>query len=407
MDVAAAGMGSHNAHAQRFVQTQGSPAGKKRVRVFITQDYGRHVQAKFVNNSGFQKTESQVPAPFAQKVGAVQFFPQGLEHVGQVGAAAQRRAKGKHTHADIAQGFGRGRSGGSGRSQKHGLLWPFFQQVKIRVGLRQARREHACQRLAAVGLVIAEGAHGEARVVRAKGAAAHKHSAAATADASPQSLHFLPRFFGADPLGFAPACGNAAIKGGGHLQNDVGPLLLLPDQKVGHKVAAGISAYALDNFQTAFAQLACAAAGFGIGVGKAHHDFLDPRLTHGIGAGRRLALVAAGFQRHNKSALGRIHSPGGSVFQAIHLGVVKPCGMVPPPGYNMTVTHKHRAHHGVGAGFPAALSRQGNGFAHEGGVIQFRHGIYSGWGLMTGGMKLSRSTCTPASASMVVASSSG
>ena len=85
----------------------------------------------------------------------------------------------------------------------------------------------------------------------------------------------------------------------------------------------------------------------------------------------------------------------------------KPCGMVPPPGQNMAVTHKHRAHHGVGAGFPAALSRQGNGFAHEGGVIQFRHGIYSGWGLMTGGMKLSRSTCTPASASMVVASSSG
>ena len=150
--------------------------------------------------------------------------------------------------------------------------------------------------------------------------------------------------------------------------------MLLPDQKIGHKIAAFLLADAFNHLNAAFAQLASAAAGHRIDVRKAHDHLFDARSLDGFGAGWRFALMAARFKRDNQGALRRIYAVRGRILDAVHFSMILSGGVVPAPSHNLPIAHQYRPHRGVGAGMPPTLFCKVNGFTHKGNKIQFRHG---------------------------------
>lgn len=331
------------------------------------------MQMEFIHKARFQQGQGQTSAAFAEHIGAAQFPAQGPEQFGKIRAALRAGSQGQHAYTHLAQGLGRGRGRRGRGGQKNRLAGAFLEQMEVSVRFGQARSQQAGQGLRAGVAVLARGQPG---IVRPEGAPAHQHGPAAQSQTRAQFLHFMAGCLAADPLGLAVACGDPSVQGGGHLQNDIGPVRALPDQKICHQIAAFRFADRAEHFHSGIAQAGRAARGLGIGVRQAHDHPADARVQDGLGAGRRLALVVAGFQRDHQGAAFGVHAPRRRVFQAIHLGVVLSRLMVPAARHNPAVAQQHRPHRGVGAGLPAALFGQGYGLAHERSEILFSHGVF-------------------------------
>ncbi len=187
-------------------------------------------------------------------------------------------------------------------------------------------------------------------------------------------MHLPARSLAGDPLGLSIARGYAAIQRGGHLQNHIGSVSTLPDQKIRHQITAFRFADRAQHFHPGFAQAGRASGGQRVGIGQPHDHPADARIQNGLCARRRLALVVAGLQRDHQGAAFGVHAARSSVFQTVHFSVILPGLMVPAARHNAVVTRQNRAHSGIGARFPAPLFRQGNGLAHEGSEILLSHG---------------------------------
>ena len=70
----------------------------------------------------------------------------------------------------------------------------------------------------------------------------------------------------------------------------------------------------------------------------------------GLGAGRRLAVVAAGFKSYEEGCAGGRLTVTGGVGDGLDFGVGAAVAMVPAPADNTTVVNEQGAHAGVGRG---------------------------------------------------------
>ena len=109
---------------------------------------------------------------------------------------------------------------------------------------------------------------------------------------------------------------------------------------------------------------------FGIGVFERRHDARNTRGDHGIGAGRRLAVVRAGLQRdvQRRAARRLAGTP-----QRLDLGMGPAAGLGPAAADNDAVLDDHRAYGRVrpsaAQSAPAERKRQ----RHEAGIVVLRH----------------------------------
>ena len=112
------------------------------------------------------------------------------------------------------------------------------------------------------------------------------------------------------------------------------------------------------------------AGNFGIGVLERRHDARNTCGDDGVGAGRRLAVMRAGFQRdvERRAARRRAGAP-----QGLDLGMGPAAGLGPAAADNDAVLDDHRAHGRVRPGFaksaPAKRKRQ----RHEAVIVALRH----------------------------------
>jgi hypothetical protein len=90
-------------------------------------------------------------------------------------------------------------------------------------------------------------------------------------------------------------------------------------------------------------------------VGGQHHA-PDPRLQDRVGAGRRLALVAARLERHVEGRAAEVLQPAG--LDRVDLGVRAAVLLVPALAEDLAVAGDHRAHHRVRPDRARALARE-------------------------------------------------
>ena len=208
----------------------------------------------------------------------------------------------------------------------------------------QAAAEHHPQRLR-----LAQAAAGEQGIVGAHGAAADNHRIAA----GPQPVDPAAGGRAADPQAGSVAEGGAAIGTHGPLEDPQGPA-------AGDAVAegpvegAGLSfRHAADHLDAGGRQLGQPAAShLGIGIGHGHHHPGQPGGDHGLAAGRRAAVVAAGLQGHHQGAAA---GPFARLGQGADLGVgLAGAGVVPLSHQRAAGIEHHRPHQGVGAGAAGA-----------------------------------------------------
>ena len=124
-------------------------------------------------------------------------------------------------------------------------------------------------------------------------------------------------------------------------------------------------AHPLDHLQASGPQLGHALTGDqGIGVDHGQHHPGDARRDHRPAAGRRAALVTAGFERHYQCAApGPL--PGLGQGPQLGMGLAGP-GVV-ALSHQLAIGGKHQgAHHRIGAGVAGAEGRQLQGPPHPG-----------------------------------------
>ena len=166
------------------------------------------------------------------------------------------------------------------------------------------------------------------------------------------------------------------VQRAGQLEQQIRTFFLLPDEEVGHQIPAFLFTDAFDDLDTGRPQAFDAAGSHRIGIAQADDHAPDARLKDAVGAGRRPALMVAGFKGDDKGALARVHAFFGRVTQAVHFGMGLAAGMVPAFGKLLSVTHEDGPHRRVGAGQPAATFGKGHGSPHEGFVHRrIRHAV--------------------------------
>ncbi len=201
--------------------------------------------------------------------------------------------------------------------------------------------------------------------------------------------------------------GDAPVQRHGKLENDVGAFRALPDQKIGHQIAAEVLTDADFHPDARFTQAFGSARGLGVGIGQADDHVPDARREHGFRAGGRLAVMVAGLKRDHERAGRRINASGGGVRQTFDLGVALAAGVVPAARHDFAVAHEHRAYRRIGRGGPAAPFGQRDRLAHE-GFKGMAHARPPASGHAEGAGRRGRSSSvTPASWSIWCASSSG
>ncbi len=236
--------------------------------------------------------------------------------------------------------------------------------MKIRVRSGQAGRQDAGQGL--VGRIIA--ARGEHGIIGPECAAADKYRAVALADAGPDFLHAHPGIIVAYPAGFAIARGNAAIEGGGQLEQNVGAVRGLPDNKIGSQVPACLFVNRPHNFHAMLHEPGRAAGSLGIWVWQTVNKAPDSGVQQGFDAWRRLALVPAGLQGYDHGGPFGVHA--GRVPQAVHFRMGLAKALVPALSHDFVIAQQYRADHGIGAGPELSAPGQFYGLAHIWHILQ-------------------------------------
>ena len=169
----------------------------------------------------------------------------------------------------------------------------------------------------------------------------------------------LARGLAADPLRVARARGDLAVeRHRGLEQHPRAPdARVLAEGLVEQTGARGELAVGEHHLDALVAQDAEAAAGGLLGgIVGADDDASDPGLHDRLGAGRRLALVAAGLQRHVQRGPGEVGEAAG--LDRVDLGVGGAEAFVPPLPKHLAVARDHRADHGVGLDRPDAAARE-------------------------------------------------
>ena len=206
--------------------------------------------------------------------------------------------------------------------------------------------------------------------------------------------------------------GDAPVQRHGKLENDVGAFRALPDQKIGHQIAAEVLQLAVAVLQATEAEVGGVQAVVGNDQVQSEAPGLDnpvpdARREHGFRAGGRLAVMVAGLKRDHERAGRRINASGGGVRQTFDLGVALAAGVVPAARHDFAVAHEHRAYRRIGRGGPAAPFGQRDRLAHE-GFKGMAHARPPASGHAEGAGRRGRSSSvTPASWSIWCASSSG
>ena len=159
----------------------------------------------------------------------------------------------------------------------------------------------------------------------------------------------------ADPLRVAGARGDLAVERHRRLeQHPRAPgARVLAESLVEQAGAGGELAVGHHDLDALVAQDAEAAAGGLLGgVVRADDDAPDPGLRDRLGAGRRLALVAAGLERHVQRGSGEVGQTAG--LDRIDLGVGGAEAFVPPLPQHLAVARHDGADDGVGLDRPDA-----------------------------------------------------
>ncbi len=163
----------------------------------------------------------------------------------------------------------------------------------------------------------------------------------------------------ADPLGVPGARRHLAVEGHRRLeQHPRAPHAgVLAEGLVEQPRARGQLAVGKHHLHALVAQDPEAPPGGLLGrVVRADDHAADPRLQDRLGAGRRLALVAAGLQRHVQRRLAQIRHP--ARLDRIDLGVRGAVAFVPALAQHLAVARDHRPHDGVRLDRPGAVLGQ-------------------------------------------------
>ena len=171
-------------------------------------------------------------------------------------------------------------------------------------------------------------------------------------------MHPAARFGGGYPPGDPGAGGDASVKRCGELEQGIRKISCLPESEVLDEIQAFLQSDAGFNHKPSGTQNFRAAGSIGVGVGSACHNVTYACGQDRFGARRSFAVVTAGLERDDQSALGRINSFFLRVIQRFHFGVRHSGFLVAPHGHNNAFLHKQRADAGIGTGLPSGCFGQ-------------------------------------------------
>jgi hypothetical protein len=163
----------------------------------------------------------------------------------------------------------------------------------------------------------------------------------------------------ADPLRVARACGDLAVKRHRRLEQhprapDARVLAEGLVEQTGTRGELAVGDHHLDALVAQDPETA--AGGLLRRIVRADDHAPDPGLHDRVGAGGRLALVAAGLQRHIQRGTREVGEAAG--LDRVDLGVGGAEAFVPPLPQNLAVARDHGADDGVGLDRPDAAPRE-------------------------------------------------
>ena len=327
----------------------------------VTQQQRRDEDHQFIGQALAQEGGDDAPAALDQQMGPLS-SAQLLQQRTQVDSPPPAR-QGKHLRTRSRQGAGHVGRGILARGHDHGGEFERLKQPAGRWDLQVGVEDDAG------GLSAGAAAVGQLRVVVPDRADAHAHAVAHAAE----PVHAPPGRGARDPLAVAGVGGDPPVEALGPLADDPGPGGGA-ELDVGGEQAAGLVLHdSGDDLDPAAAQRRQAlAADVFVGVFHGCDHPGDLRLEDGFGAGRGLAVVAAGLQGDVQGRPGRVGPGRASGRDGLDLGVRAAETAMVAFAQDLPVADDDRADHGIGLDGPAAQGGQLQRPGHE--LLMLAHG---------------------------------